>query len=77
MARVDEPVPSKDERGLIAVQRNPDSPLDIQRVYVDRQQAVQVPLEPSQQHFGAETKRQALETSALQQSDAVRSGPAR
>ncbi|MDV0439279.1 XVIPCD domain-containing protein [Xanthomonas sacchari] len=61
MQRIDDLVPSGDRRGLIAVQRNPDNPHDVNRAYVDRQQAAAVPLERSQQQLAAETQRQAQE----------------
>ncbi|MDQ1091654.1 hypothetical protein QE400_001067 [Xanthomonas sacchari] len=61
MQRIDDLVLSGDRRGLIAVQRNPDNPHDVNRAYVDRQQAASVPLERSQQQLAAETQRQAQE----------------
>ncbi|WP_242108040.1 peptidoglycan-binding domain-containing protein [Luteimonas aquatica] len=75
MSRIDELVPSKDEKGLIAVERNPNNPLDVNRAYVDREQAAQVPLEQSQQQFNAEAQRQTQEAQARQQSQPTQSGP--
>ncbi|WDS36637.1 peptidoglycan-binding domain-containing protein [Pseudoxanthomonas sp.] len=49
MSRIDDLVRSTDGRGMLAVERNPNNPLDVNRVYVDRQQAATVPLEQSQQ----------------------------
>ncbi|WP_369942610.1 XVIPCD domain-containing protein [Xanthomonas medicagonis] len=58
MSRIDDLVPSTDGKGMIAVERNPNNPLDVNRAYVDRQQAAAVPLEQSQQQFAAESQRQ-------------------
>ena len=48
MSRIDDLVHSTDGKGLIAVERNPNNPHDVNRAYVDRQQAATVPLEQSQ-----------------------------
>ncbi|WP_242108042.1 XVIPCD domain-containing protein [Luteimonas aquatica] len=75
MSRIDELVPSRDEKGLIAVERNPNNPLDVNRAYVDKEQAAQVPLEQSQQQFNAEAQRQTQEAQTRQQSQPTQSGP--
>ncbi|MBN6113110.1 peptidoglycan-binding domain-containing protein [Xanthomonas bonasiae] len=59
MSRIDDLVHSTDGKGMIAVERNPNNPHDVNRAYVDRQQAATVPLEQSQQQLAAETQRQA------------------
>ncbi len=59
MSRIDDLVHSTDGKGMIAVERNPNNPHDVNRAYVDRQQAAAVPLEQSQQQLAAETQRQA------------------
>jgi peptidoglycan hydrolase-like protein with peptidoglycan-binding domain len=61
MSRIDDVVHSTDGKGMIAVQRNPNNPHDVNRAYVDRQQAATVPLEQSQQQLASETQRQAQE----------------
>ncbi|WP_369936057.1 XVIPCD domain-containing protein [Xanthomonas tesorieronis] len=61
MSRIDDVVHSTDGKGLIAVERNPNNPHDVNRAYVDKQHAATVPLEQSQQQLAAETQRQAQE----------------
>lgn len=61
MSRIDDVLPSTDGKGLIAVERNPNNPHDVNRAYVDRQHAATVPLEQSQQQLAAENQRQAQE----------------
>ncbi|MEA9590005.1 peptidoglycan-binding protein [Xanthomonas sp. WHRI 10064A] len=66
MSRIDDLVASTDGKGLIAVQRNPNNPLDVNRAYVDKQQAATVPLEQSQQQLASETQRQTQEDQRTQ-----------
>jgi hypothetical protein len=61
MSRIDDVLPSTDGKGLIAVERNPNNPHDVNRAYVDKQHAATVPLEQSQQQLAAENQRQAQE----------------
>lgn len=77
MSRIDELVPSTNGKGLIAVERNPNNPLDVNRAYVDKQQAALVPLEQSQQQLTAETQRQSQEDQQRTQTTHTQSGPAR
>nr|WP_238154121.1 peptidoglycan-binding domain-containing protein [Xanthomonas campestris] len=66
MSRIDDLVASTDGKGLIAVQRNPNNPLDVNRAYVDKQHAATVPLEQSQQQLASETQRQSQEDQRTQ-----------
>lgn len=66
MSRIDDLVASTDGKGLIAVQRNPNNPLDVNRAYVDRHQAATVPLEQSQQQLASETQRQSQDEQRTQ-----------
>ncbi|SYZ54994.1 peptidoglycan-binding protein [Xanthomonas arboricola pv. juglandis] len=77
MSRIEELVPSTNGKGLIAVERNPNNPLDVNRAYVDKQQAALVPLEQSQQQLTAETQRQSQEDQQRAQTTQTQSGPAR
>ncbi|UYB52861.1 peptidoglycan-binding protein [Xanthomonas sp. AM6] len=77
MSRIDDLVHSTDGKGMIAVERNPNNPLDVNRAYVDRQQAAAVPLEQSQQQLAAETQRQAQEQTQEQQRTQTQSPPTR
>lgn len=77
MSRIDELVPSTNGKGLIAVERNPNNPLDVNRAYVDKQQAASVPLEQSQQQLSAQTQRQSQADQQRTQSTQTQSGPAR
>ncbi|KWV16918.1 peptidoglycan-binding protein [Xanthomonas translucens pv. translucens] len=61
MSRIDDVVHSTDGKGLIAVERNPNNPHDVNHAYVDKQHAATVPLEQSQQQLAAETQRQVQE----------------
>ncbi|MEA5124707.1 XVIPCD domain-containing protein [Xanthomonas floridensis] len=66
MSRIDDLVASTDGKGLIAVQRNPNNPLDVNRAYADKQHAATVPLEQSQQQLASETQRQSQEDQRTQ-----------
>lgn len=59
------------------MERNPNNPLDVNRAYVDKQQAASVPLEQSQQQLTAETQRQNQEDQQRTQAAQTQSGPAR
>ncbi|WP_242108036.1 peptidoglycan-binding domain-containing protein [Luteimonas aquatica] len=75
MSRIDEVVASTDGKGIIAVERNPNNALDVNRTYVDRQQAAAVPLEQSQQQISAEMQRQTQEAQTRQQPQPTQSAP--
>lgn len=77
MSRIDELVPSTNGKGLIAVERNPNNSLDVNRAYVDKQQAAAVPLEQSQQQLTAETQRQSQDAQQRTQTAQTQTGPAR
>ena len=77
MSRIDDVVHSTDGKGLIAVERNPNNPHDVNRAYVDKQHAATVPLEQSQQQLVAETQRQAQEQSQDQRTQTQSQTPTR
>ncbi|CAD0354927.1 peptidoglycan-binding protein [Xanthomonas hortorum] len=77
MSRIDELVPSTNGKGLIAVERNPNNALDVNRAYVDKQQAAAVPLEQSQKQLTAETQRQSQDEQQRTQTAQTQTGPAR
>ncbi|QNH19639.1 Putative peptidoglycan binding domain protein [Xanthomonas sp. GW] len=77
MSRIDDVVHSTDGKGLIAVERNPNNPHDVNRAYVDKQHAATVPLEQSQQQLVAETQRQAQEQTQDQRTQTQSQTPTR
>ncbi len=74
LERIDGLVPSTNGQGLIATQTNPNNPLDTQRVYVDRQQAVAQPVAERLQSFDAEARAQEQSRNDQQQTQKS-SGP--
>ncbi|CTP87752.1 hypothetical protein XTPLMG728_1668 [Xanthomonas translucens pv. poae] len=77
MSRIDDVVHSTDGKGLIAVERNPNNPHDVNRAYVDKQHAATVPLEQSQQQLAAETQRQAQDQTQDQRTQTQAQTPTR
>ncbi|WIH05440.1 peptidoglycan-binding protein [Xanthomonas translucens pv. graminis] len=77
MSRIDDVVHSTDGKGLIAVERNPNNPHDVNRAYVDKQHAATVPLEQSQQQLAAETQRQAQDQTQDQRTQTQSQTPTR